>query len=59
MKYQIEVTETRRRVFEVEADEAGEAVKRVAEDYGDGWIRLDEKDYVGFSIKEYKGEGAK
>lgn len=54
MIYKIAVTEKHQRVIEVEAENVGEAVTKVAEDYGDGWIRLTDNDFVGFEIKEYK-----
>lgn len=57
MIYKIAVTETRQKVIDVEAENVGEAVTKVAEDYGDGWIRLVDNDFVGFEIKEYKEQG--
>lgn len=54
MKHLIEITETLQRVIEVEAEDVGQAVTKVARDYGCGNIILSPRDFVGYSIKEYE-----
>lgn len=52
MKYKIEVKEILRRVVEVEAGSASEALIKVGQDYSKGEIVLDYNDFVGYGIKE-------
>lgn len=54
MKYKIEITETLQKVIEVEAENLSEALTTVCVDYKKGEIVLDDMDYVGYDIKEYK-----
>ena len=49
--FQIVLTENRQRIFEVEADSLGDAVEKIARDYADSKIRLDEDYLKDFSIK--------
>ena len=56
MKYKIEVKEILRRVVEVEADNASDALIKVGQDYSKGEIVLDSSDFVEYGIKEYEGE---
>lgn len=56
MKYQIEITESRKKVIEVEADNLSGAITETGKAYADGRITLESCDFVGYGIKEYKGE---
>lgn len=52
MKYQIELKETRSRVFEVDAESASDAILKISEQYSDYKLNLDDSDVTDFSIKE-------
>lgn len=52
--YQIVLTETLERVFEVEAETAGEAVENIARKYANFEINLNSGDMKDFSIREKK-----
>lgn len=54
MKFKVEVTETLQKVVEVEAVSLARAIYEVSTEYSKGHIRLDELDYKGFEVKEYK-----
>lgn len=54
MKYKIEITETLQKVVEIEANNLSEALTTACVDYKKGEIVLDDMDYVGYEIKEYK-----
>jgi len=54
MKYQIEVTENRRRVIEINADSLSDAITKVAKDYAKGKIVLSFHDEGNYEIKECK-----
>ena len=56
MKYQIEVTENRRRIIEVEAASLSDAITKVAKDYAKGKIVLSFHDEGKYEIKEHEGE---
>jgi hypothetical protein len=56
MKYQIEVTETLKRIIEVDADDVCGAVAIVCRDYAEGAISLGADDVKAFNIQEYKAE---
>lgn len=56
MKYKIKVEEILRRVVEVEADSASEALIKVGQDYSKGEIVLDSSDFVEYGIKEFEEE---
>lgn len=49
-KYQVEITETLQRIVEVEAKNEKNAILKVAENYKDGNIVLDEGDFMGYEI---------
>lgn len=53
MKYEIEITETSQRVVEVEATDFTEAITKVATDYNNGEIVLNDTDFVGYEIKKF------
>ncbi len=55
MKVKVEITETLKRIVEVDAESVAEGVGKVALEYGAGNIILDENHYNGCTIKEYKG----
>ena len=54
MKFKIEITETSQRIIEVEAETLTEAITKVGQDYSTGGIVLDETDFIGYEITEYK-----
>lgn len=54
MKFKIEITETLKRVVEVEADELSDALCKVGADYSKGEIVLDSFDFVGYKIRKSK-----
>lgn len=54
MQYQIEVTETRRRIISVETGDLSAAITQVAKQYADGEIVVNSGDFVGYSIKEHE-----
>lgn len=56
MKYKVELTETLKRIVEVEADNASDALIKVGLQYSCGEIVLDSSDFVGYEIKEHKEE---
>lgn len=53
MTYKIEITETLQRVVEIKAENQGDALQQVYEDYGEGKIILDAQDIVGLDISNY------
>lgn len=56
MKYQIEVTETFKKIIDVDADDIYGAISIVCMNYAEGAISFDVDDVKSFSIKEYKAE---
>lgn len=54
MKYKIEITETLQKIVEVEAEALTEAIMKVATNYSNGEIVLDDTDFVGYEIKDFK-----
>ena len=56
MKVKVKITEILERVVCVEANDKNEAMVKVATDYTDGKIALDENDFVGFKIEIYENE---
>lgn len=54
MNFNIEITETLRRVVTVEADTIEEAISKVENRYDNGTIVLDSSHYVDTEIKEAK-----
>ncbi len=54
MRFKIEITETLQRVVEVKAPSLNDAIIKVAGMYQDGEIILNEEDYKGYKINEYK-----
>lgn len=57
MKVKVEITEILKRVVEIETTSVDRAVTIITTDYADGYISLEKCNRVGFSIKQYTGEG--
>ena len=54
MRFKIEITETLQKVIEVKAPSLNDAIIKVAAKYENGEIILNEEDYKGYTINEYK-----
>lgn len=54
MKFKIEIRETLQKVVEVDADSLTDAITAVGQDYSIGEIVLDDMDFIGYEINEFK-----
>ena len=53
-KFQVEVTETLQRIFEVDARSAEEAIAQITQKYREEEIVLDSNDFIDFNIGIWK-----
>jgi nitrogen fixation protein len=56
MKVKVKIIETLERVVCVEAKDKNEGIVKVATDYTDGKITLDENNLVSFKIERYESK---
>ena len=54
MKIKIEITETLKKVVEIEANDSSEALVKVAKLYTDGKVPLGETNLAGFDLRVVK-----
>ena len=55
--FKIEITETRKKVVEVEASSLTNAIVKVGSNYNVGMIELDGQSVVEYKLEEYKQGG--